>query len=244
MSSTELVVITLGLLLGTNLLGLVFSVAAVRTDILAGLRTQKSRSYADGVIAQRLPLTLLNLSTLMLLTAVMLYIGHGIFSFASVAVSTVAVQLLVVFVCDDAFFYAWHRFLHENKTAYRKIHKYHHRAHKPFAMDYLHVHPLEWSVGALGPVIGFAAVYMLYGSVHAYTLWATQLIRNLHELAIHSGFESAIGRHIPFYGDNWHHDEHHARPHKGNYSSTFTWWDWIFCTGIPRPGSRRHREHH
>ena len=35
----------------------------------------------------------------------------------------------------------------------------------------------------------------------------------------------------PFYGTNEHHDYHHAK-RDGNYSSTFTFWDYIYKTKL------------
>ena len=55
------------------------------------------------------------------------------------------------------------------------------------------------------------------------------VVRNIHELEIHSGFKSSFSRWIPFWGENEHHDMHHAKLN-GNYSSTFTLWDKIFGT--------------
>ena len=66
-------------------------------------------------------------------------------------------------------------------------------------------------------------------------------LRNLHELDIHSGVKSSkITSAIPFYGTTEHHDLHHSR-NKGNYASTFTFWDKIFGTYKAEP-YRGHQE--
>ena len=126
------------------------------------------------------------------------------------------------------FFYVLHRLMHENKYIYRKIHKIHHRANTPIPIDYIYVHPLEWSSGMIGPFIG---MFML-GGISIYSFWIYLIVRNLHELHIHSGIvTSFFMRIIPFYGDNEHHDIHHSI-RDGNYSSTFILWDYIFKTKI------------
>ncbi len=137
-------------------------------------------------------------------------------------------HLLVILIFDDTFFYFLHRFMHENKYVYYKIHKIHHEANSPIPIDYIYVHPLEWMSGFIGPFIGI----LILGGVNIYTFWLYLIIRNLHELDIHSGIKSSfLNKTIPFAGTNEHHDKHHAL-RNGNYSSTFTFWDIIFKTKI------------
>ena len=139
-------------------------------------------------------------------------------------------QVLLIIVIDDAWFYGWHRLMHEHKGLYRRIHKIHHRAYAPLPIEYIYVHPLEWMVGGIGPFVGLILVHTVWGAIPAWTLWAYLLVRNLHELDIHSGIKSWIGLHLPLYAPAEHHDLHHAKPGKGNYASTFTLWDKLFKT--------------
>ena len=138
------------------------------------------------------------------------------------------VQLFVILLFDDTFFYFLHRLMHENKYIYKKIHKIHHRANSPIPIDYLYVHPLEWMSGFIGPFIGI----LLLGGVSIYAFWLYLIVRNFHELDIHSGLKSSfLNRSLPFSGTNEHHDLHHAK-RDWNYSSTFTLWDTIFRTKL------------
>ena len=138
------------------------------------------------------------------------------------------VQLFIILIFDDTFFYFLHRSMHENKYIYKKIHKIHHRANSPMPIDYLYVHPLEWMSGFIGPFIGI----LLLGGVSIYVFWLYLIVRNLHELDIHSGLKSSfLNRLFPLSGTNEHHDLHHAK-RDGNYSSTFTLWDTIFKTKL------------
>ncbi len=137
-------------------------------------------------------------------------------------------QLFIILIFDDTFFYFLHRLMHENKYIYKKIHKIHHRANSPIPIDYLYVHPLEWMSGFIGPFIGI----LLLGGVSIYAFWLYLIVRNFHELDIHSGLKSSfLNRSLPFSGTNEHHDLHHAK-RDGNYSSTFTLWDTIFRTKL------------
>jgi len=80
--------------------------------------------------------------------------------------------------------------------------------------------------GMIGPFIGM----ILIGGISFYSYLIYLVIRNIHELHIHSGIiTSKIFKIIPFYGTNEHHDIHHEK-RDGNYSSTFTFWDFLFKT--------------
>ena len=111
---------------------------------------------------------------------------------------------------------------------YKKIHKIHHRANTPIPIDYIYVHPLEWLSGFIGPFIGM----IMIGGISIYSFWIYLIIRNIHEIHIHSGIKTSFFKYfIPFYGENEHHDVHHAK-RDGNYSSTFTYLDFLFKTKI------------
>ena len=79
--------------------------------------------------------------------------------------------------------------MHENKYVYKKIHKIHHRANSPIPIDYIYVHPLEWIMGYFGP---FLAIFLIsiFCPVSIVAFWMYQIIRNIHELDVHSGFKS------------------------------------------------------
>ena len=137
-------------------------------------------------------------------------------------------EVLFILIVDDMFFYVLHRLMHENKYIYRKIHKIHHRASTPFPSEYLYTHPLEWMTGMIGPFIG---IFLLQG-VSIYSFWLILIIRNLHELDIHSGLKSSyLTKYFPFSGTNEHHDLHHSIL-DGNYASSFSFWDKMFKTEI------------
>jgi len=120
--------------------------------------------------------------------------------------------------------------MHKNKYVLKKIHKIHHRAITPVALEYIYVHPIEWMMGYLGPFLGILVI-SYFGPVSFFSFWAYQIIRNLHELDVHSGLKSKFSKWIPFWGETEHHDKHHEALN-GNYATTFTFWDEIFGTKI------------
>ena len=80
----------------------------------------------------------------------------------------------------------------------------------------------------IGPFIG---IFLLQG-VSIYSFWLILIIRNLHELDIHSGLKSSyLTKYFPFSGTNEHHDLHHSIL-DGNYASSFSFWDKMFKTEI------------
>ena len=84
--------------------------------------------------------------------------------------------------------------------------------------------------GLLGP---FIAIFLIsiFTPVNILAFWMYQLIRNIHELDVHSGFKSFFTKWIPFWGESEHHDLHHKKLN-GNYATPFTIWDRFFKTKI------------
>ncbi|MBK8472240.1 MAG: sterol desaturase family protein [Sphingobacteriales bacterium] len=208
-----------------NVLAAVYSYIVLYTDWAKAHQIQpKIRS--TGIFWQRLPLILLNLTLLSGLTAVGLYAGRNFFVIDQLPTVWVFVgQLLFILFCDDFYFYFYHRLMHENKFLLSKIHYLHHRAYQPFPLEYIYVHPLEWMGGYIGP---FVAILLLQ-QTNIYVLWAYVILRNLHEIDIHSGIKSVLMNKVPLIAPTEHHDLHHARL-QGNYASMFKIWDWVFGT--------------
>ena len=134
---------------------------------------------------------------------------------------------LVFFIYLDDFLYYWmHRYMHQNKWLYKKIHKVHHRIITPWAITGHNMHWVEYvltgSLALLGPTLVGA---------HVLTLWIWVLIRQWEAAEGHSGLEF---RYTPTHllpGNDGavHHDMHHAKI-IGNYSGFLRWVDCVFGT--------------
>jgi sterol desaturase/sphingolipid hydroxylase (fatty acid hydroxylase superfamily) len=220
---------TAGIYVGINLLGLVWTLAIVRWGLPDTARLQ-DRPHPLSTVMDRLPLVVFNVSLLLALVAVAAFTMGDVLIAGPVALGVLAAQVFLILVVDDAWFYGWHRLMHENNYLYNKVHRIHHRAFSPLPFEYIYVHTVEWMVGTIGPLLGLVAVDLLWGGLPAWTLWIYLIVRNLHELDIHSGVRSWVGPWVPLYGLTEHHDLHHAKPTKGNYASTFTLWDRVFST--------------
>jgi sterol desaturase/sphingolipid hydroxylase (fatty acid hydroxylase superfamily) len=215
------------LLLGSNAFGFLYSYLVLNTKLFSKYRIQ-SKPYKSGLFWSRMPLFLFNLATLIGLSAFGAYTMFDFFETTWPAWWVIPVQVLIAFILDDLWFYTYHRYLHENKFLLKHVHSIHHRATTPFPLEYLYAHPLEWMIGALGPVIGFGAIF-IFMPLNIYSFWIFGLLRNLHEIHIHSDLELPILSKFPLISKTKHHDDHHAKL-TGNYSSTFSWMDKIFKT--------------
>ena len=118
--------------------------------------------------------------------------------------------------------------MHTNKWLYKNIHMKHHEIKQPLSLDILYASFSEIIIVSLS---SFLAMFTL-GGINLYTFIFFMIIKQFHEISIHSGVKShELFNYIPFYGLNQYHDNHHKLL-KGNYSSTFCIWDKVFNTFI------------
>lgn len=234
MSNTKIAIITLGILYAGNILALIYTWLVLYTNVFKKYRLQ-DKPYKPGIFFERLPLILLNLAILSVITGVTLYFfADLIFETSIPRWWLIPVQVIFIFIIDDAWFYFAHRLMHENKYLLRKIHNIHHRAITPFPLEYIYVHPLEWMLGSVGTFLGIGAwVLFMPGEVNVYAFFVYGAIRNLHEVDIHSDLRSPITKYIPFLNPAENHDLHHSKV-KGNYASMFNFWDKIFGTTLTK----------
>ena len=225
----DLVSTTMLIYMGINILGLVWTAATIQFGIPEHLSIQ-NRPHKWAILMDRLPLVFLNQAILMVVVWATLTFYGEIFTMDAPGIGLLVLQVAIVVVLDDAWFYAWHRLMHEHKGLYNKVHRIHHKAYAPLPIEYIYVHPLEWIVGGFGPFLGLVMVSQIWGAIPAWTLWAYLLVRNLHELDVHSGIVSPLGKLIPIYAPAEHHDLHHSKPTKGNYASTLELWDRVLGT--------------
>ena len=228
MNAANIAIYTIVLLICTNLFGLIYSMLVLYTPIFKKFSIQK-KPYVKGVFAKRMPLYLFNITLLLTISGVGAYFGFG-FLKQEVSIGIIIFQVIFAFVIDDIFFYFYHRWLHENKYMLKTVHSIHHRATKPFPLEYLYAHPIEWMLGMIGAFLGFA-ILLIFMPVNIYAFWIFGGLRNLHEIHIHSDLELPVSSKIPLLSKTKHHDDHHAKL-TGNYSSTFIWMDRLFKTNF------------
>ncbi len=226
MTKESLAIAIVCTLLVSNLFGLIYSMVVLKTNYLKEFRLQ-SKEYQKHIFRKRMPLFLFNFVLLVGVSGIGAYFLFEIME-TSTSFWIITGQIIFAFVLDDFWFYFYHRWLHENKFMLKHVHSIHHRATKPFPLEYLYVHPLEWMMGMFGVAIAFAVI-LLFMPINAYAFLIFGLLRNLHEIHIHSNTEIPILSKIPLMSKTKHHDDHHAYLN-GNYASTFVWMDRIFKT--------------
>ena len=218
---------TILVLVGSNLFGLLYSMLVLKTDLFKSFRIQ-SKSYQEAIFRKRMPLFLFNFVILLCVAGAGSYLIYDSIETSFTSLWIIGLQVLFAFIVDDAWFYFFHRWLHENKFMLRHVHSIHHRATTPFPLEYLYAHPLEWMLGMIGVGIGFALILIVM-PINVYAIWIFGLLRNLHEIHIHSDLELPFFSNVPFLSKTKHHDDHHSKL-AGNYASTFNWMDRIFKT--------------
>jgi len=227
MTKFDIVLGTVIVFVSSNLIGVVYSYFALYSNLFKRYRIQE-KAYSKGILKKRLPLYLLNVFLVIGLAAGSLFLLGDFIDTSVPSIWLLLGQLLFIFIIDDAWFYFAHRWMHENKWALKNIHSIHHRATTPFPLEYLYVHPLEWMLGMVGIAIGVALIFIVM-PVNVYVIWAMGLIRNLHEIHIHSDLNIPWLNWIPFMSSTENHDVHHAKLN-GNYASFFSIWDKLLKT--------------
>lgn len=221
--------VTAATFLGINLIGLLVSWHIERHGLQADVSVQTARRK-PGSLRRHMPLIAFNLTMMTVGAAVGMTLLQDAFTTGWPGWTRFGTDLLLLVLIDDLVFYGVHRAMHEHPWLYRTLHRLHHEAYAPVPAEYLYVHPGELSAGTLGVVAGAATIYGLFGTITFSAFLSYTVLRNLHELDIHSGIRSTLAAWVPFLAPNEHHDLHHHQPRYGNYASMLTLWDDIFGT--------------
>lgn len=223
--------ISLAVQVGMNLIALGYSWLVLFAQFRKETAIQP-KDYKPDVLPRRIPLITLNIVLVWIFAFISFWVFEDFFileGFPSIGVF--AIQFLLFFLIDDAWFYLMHRSFHEFPFLMQRIHKRHHTASKPFPLDYMYVHPLEWMIGMTGPALGVVVIMLIYGQMYAWPMWIMIVFRNLHEMQAHSGLRATWTRYTYFLGTSDHHDHHHSMLN-GNFGSITRIWDLIFGTEI------------
>lgn len=227
MSFTTMLIITLSLFMVGNIFGIAYSFLVLNTKVFEKYRIQK-KPYKKGLFKDHLPLYLFNVLLLGISSTIGMYFLYDSVNPNFPSWWVLLLQILIIFLADDVWFYFFHRWMHTNKTVLKKVHSIHHRAHTPFPLDYLYVHPFEWMFGIIGAVVAILALINFW-DLSIYSFWGFVFLRNIHEIHIHSDLKLPLLKNIPLISPVEDHDVHHEKL-DGNYASTFQIWDRIMKT--------------
>lgn len=146
----------------------------------------------------------------------------------------VALDIVVILLFYDFFYYLVHRFLFHDGGflggPLMWVHAVHHRQHNPCRQDSSYIHPLEVAMG-LGLYAGSIFVLsQLMGPFHVVTIVITWVAFSQINLHNHDLWESDR---FPFRYlatmSRMHHN-HHARFTGGNFATITLLYDWLFGT--------------
>ena len=146
-------------------------------------------------------------------------------------------QIVLVLMVFDFFYYLTHRFVFHGKLLLR-VHALHHQALKPTYIDALYVHPLETFIGLVLFLGSIPLVAFLFGgplsavSIAIATLIFTQVNTLNHVYVNLPRFPFKTVDRITSL-----HAAHHVNMKQGNFATLTMLYDWLFGT-LEKPVSR------
>jgi len=142
----------------------------------------------------------------------------------------IPLDIFVILMVYDFFYYLAHRFWFHGNGAMRQVHAVHHQARNPTYLDAHYVHPKETFVGLGGYMATIVLLSTFMGPFHLATIVITFLVFFQINQINHVYFN--IPR-FPFNTLNWivaKHHVHHENMHKGNYATITLLYDKLFGT--------------
>lgn len=146
----------------------------------------------------------------------------------------VLLDIVVVLMVYDFFYYLMHRFLFHDSSflggPLTWVHAVHHRQHNPCRMDASYIHPIEVACGLGLFVATIFGLSFLLGNFHPVTLvitWVAFSQINLHNHTLWENDRFPF-RYMHYLSEMHHH--HHARFTGGNFATITLLFDWMFGT--------------
>jgi len=229
--------VTAGVLAAVVLVAILVTYALIVLGMPEALRLQHA-SYSIAKFHRDLPLILLNLAILAGGAGAAFYLLELHFTIRWTSGWIIAADVAFILLMEDSWGYFVHRYLHENRTLYKKIHLMHHKIYAPLPAYFLYIHPLEWMVQSLGAAFGVAILLLVHQPMSAYSVWIAAFIRQAYAADQHSGLRSYLWRKTSIFSSTDIHDDHHLHPTNGNYAGVLVIWDKLF--GTANDGGRKY----
>ena len=141
-----------------------------------------------------------------------------------------ALDIVVVLMVFDFFYYGTHRFLFHGRLL-RKVHSLHHRAHTPTYIDALYVHPLETTIGLVLFLGSIPLVAALAGApLHAVSMGIATLLFTQWNTINHTFVDLPRFPFRTLDRITSLHAAHHVDMNQGNYATLTMLYDWAFGT--------------
>ncbi|MDG1388507.1 MAG: sterol desaturase family protein [Halioglobus sp.] len=147
-------------------------------------------------------------------------------------VAKIALDVVMIMMIYDFFYYLMHRFLFHGQGYLRQVHAVHHQARSRISSIDSHLlHPVELIMGvALFYAVTSAIAIVSGQALHVSTIIiATVIYTQLNQIN-HCRIDLQS---YPWKTLNWiaiRHDAHHLDMHKGNFATITLLYDWMFGT--------------
>lgn len=225
----SLALITAGILASVVIASIFFTYAMILFGIPQHLRLQNA-TYTISSFHRDLPLILFNLLILAGGAGFAFYLLADRFTMSWTSSWVIALDVAVILLMEDLWGYFVHRYLHENRTLYKRIHLLHHKIYAPLPAYFLYIHPVEWMVQSMGAAFGVTILLFVHAPMSAYAVWIAAFLRQAYAADQHSGLRSRLWRRTPVFSSTDIHDDHHLHPNNGNYGGVLVIWDRLFGT--------------
>ena len=146
------------------------------------------------------------------------------------SVGTILLEIFVILMVYDLFYYLTHRFVLHGNGPLKLVHGVHHQARDPSWIDSHYVHPIEIAIGLwlfFGTVMGYALVA---GPAHVASIVVCFVAFHEINQLNHTYFKLPYS---PYKTINWivaKHHVHHENMRKGNYATITLFYDYLFGT--------------
>ena len=142
----------------------------------------------------------------------------------------IPLDIFVILMVYDFFYYLTHRFVFHGQGYFRRIHAVHHQARSPTYIDAHYVHPLETFIGLNLFLVLVPLLSLVLGTYHVVTIALCYVIYTQLNIINHCKVE--LGG-FPFKTLSWitaKHAVHHENMHRGNYATITLLFDRMFGT--------------
>ena len=142
----------------------------------------------------------------------------------------IALDVFLILMIYDFFYYMTHRFVFHGKGYFRRVHAVHHQARtRVSSIDSLLLHPMEIFIGiALFYVVTVVLSFVFGGPYNIATIIITTVIYTQINQINHCRIDL---KGFPWKTLNWvaiKHDAHHIDMHKGNFATITLLFDVLF----------------
>ncbi|MEH6586700.1 MAG: sterol desaturase family protein [Halioglobus sp.] len=144
----------------------------------------------------------------------------------------VALDVFMIMMIYDFFYYLMHRFLFHGHSYLRQVHAVHHQARsRVSSIDSHLLHPVEL-------IMGIALFYVVTTAIALFSGQAFQVSTIIIATVIYTQLNQINHCRIDLNGFPWktlnwiaiRHDAHHLDMHKGNFATITLFYDWMFGT--------------